>query len=174
MSAMESSLAVAFRHNSWANLRLLEFLASIDEAHLSAGGEAVYGSVLSTLQHAVGSEGFYYSSFGAELPGWGQPDDVPATLEQINFWAADMATRWEELLSRPIDAETWLEQKRADGSIRRMQAGVVLAQALHHSNVHREQVSHILTVLGVEVPDISGWRFGYDSGLIEVRRTESL
>jgi hypothetical protein len=40
-----------------------------------------------------------------------------------------------------------------------VRAGVMLAQALHHSNVHREQISAVLTGLGLTPPDISGWAY---------------
>jgi hypothetical protein len=48
----------------------------------------------------------------------------------------------------------------------------VLVQAIHHGNVHREQVSHVLTALGLEPPDTSGWRFGRESGNSAQRGTQ--
>jgi hypothetical protein len=45
-----------------------------------------------------------------------------------------------------------------------MKASVVLLQAIHHGNAHREQVSHVLTTLGLKAPDISGWAFARETG----------
>jgi uncharacterized damage-inducible protein DinB len=43
-------------------------------------------------------------------------------------------------------------------------AGVVVAQALHHGNAHREQICAILTSLGMEPPDIQPWGFADETG----------
>ncbi len=48
-----------------------------------------------------------------------------------------------------------------------MPAGIVLAQTLHHGNVHREQVCNVLTAQGLEPPDLSAWAFGYASGRMQ-------
>jgi hypothetical protein len=45
-----------------------------------------------------------------------------------------------------------------------VKAGVLIAQALHHANVHREQVSAVLTSLDLAPPDISGWAYGRATG----------
>jgi len=46
----------------------------------------------------------------------------------------------------------------------------MLAQTIHHSNVHREQICAIVTSLGLEAPDVSGWRFGKETGRIVPQR----
>jgi hypothetical protein len=66
------------------------------------------------------------------------------------------------MLADPFDSERRLDTRRS-----RIKAGVLMAQALHHGNVHREQVSAIMTSQGVEAPDISAWAYGRDSGGIE-------
>jgi hypothetical protein len=45
-----------------------------------------------------------------------------------------------------------------------VRAGTLLAQALHHANVHREQVSSIVTSLGIEPPDLDVWTYGTVTG----------
>ena len=45
-----------FRHNSWATLRLLEFLREVDPVLLEATAPGAYGSIRATLAHLVGAE----------------------------------------------------------------------------------------------------------------------
>ena len=45
-----------------------------------------------------------------------------------------------------------------------MAAGLLLLQAVNHATEHRSQIATILTQLGVEPPDMSGWRFFFDAG----------
>ena len=53
----------------------------------------------------------------------------------------------ERLLSEPVDAERVVVVD--DGALE-VRAGVIVAQALHHGNAHREQICAILTSLGIE------------------------
>jgi uncharacterized damage-inducible protein DinB len=157
-----------FAHNCWANLILLEYCAGLEPQHLLAKDSAIYGDVVSTMQHVVsGGEALYWSAFSGQPPEWTRRDDEPSTLEEVTGWARDMSTRWQELLSRPIPSV--VQRNRGDGSIVDMPASIVLLQAIHHGNVHREQISHVLTSLGLQPPDISGWRFGRDTGRFTVR-----
>jgi uncharacterized damage-inducible protein DinB len=116
------------------------------------------------LKHLVTSEGYYTSLFTGALPDWDASDYDDATLRQIEAWAGDVGSIWEQVLSRPISGDDPLQRPLPDGSMREVRAGVMLAQALHHSNVHREQISAILTDLGLTPPDISGWANGRETG----------
>jgi len=41
---------------------------------------------------------------------------------------------------------------------------VPIAQALHHGNVHREQICSVLTTLGLEPPDLQVWAYAEATG----------
>ena len=45
-----------------------------------------------------------------------------------------------------------------------MKGGPIVAQTIHHGNVHREQVSHVLTTLGIEAPDLSLYSYEREAG----------
>jgi uncharacterized damage-inducible protein DinB len=47
-----------------------------------------------------------------------------------------------------------------DGALE-VRAGIIVAQALHHGNSHREQICAVLTSLGVEPPDIQSWAYAW-------------
>jgi uncharacterized damage-inducible protein DinB len=123
-----------------------------------------YGSVLETLKHVVTSEGYYTSLFTGDLPGWDTSDYEHAGLDEVSAWALDTQALWEAVLSNSIDGDALLSRRQADGSTREVRTGVMLAQALHHSNVHREQISAVLTGLGLTPPNISGWAYGQETG----------
>jgi uncharacterized damage-inducible protein DinB len=86
-----------------------------------------------------------------------RPDD--ADLHELAAWAEEAGQLWERLLSEPVDAERVLVVD--DGALE-VRAGVIVAQALHHGNAHREQISAILTSLGTEPPDIQPWEHASD------------
>jgi uncharacterized damage-inducible protein DinB len=152
-------LLEAFRYSAWADRELIGFCRRLTPEQLRVQTTGSYGSILSTLQHQVGAESYYASFFGAAFPGWQWDDDVLPSLDQLAAWCGDLAAFWQELLAQPLEAATDLVR-----SSRHEPAGIVLVQALHHANVHREQVNMVLTALGIEPPDLDVWAFGVATG----------
>ena len=68
---------------------------------------------------------------------------------------------WMELLAEPFDADRVIVL--GEGTYQ-APAGVLVAQALHHGNAHREQVCAILTSLGLEPPDVQAWAYADATG----------
>lgn len=161
---MSEAILDAFRHNAWATRVLIEFCRGLDEEQLTTGAPGVYGSVIDTLKHLVTSEGNYTSLFTGTLPDWDTTDYEKASLGQVAAWATDSGSIWEAVLSRSIDGDALLKRRQADGSDEEVRAGVMLAQVLHHSNAHREQVSAVLTGLGLTPPNVSAWAYGRETG----------
>ncbi len=156
------------RFNCWATQALLEHCAALDESQLIAGAAGVYGSPIATLEHLLRAEAFYVSMFREDAPAWSRSDDTePVTIAVMQGWAVDLAATWEEVLAAPQDADRALSRRRRDGSVTQMPAGIVLAQTLHHGNVHREQVCSVLTSQGLEPPDLSAWAYGYATGRMQ-------
>jgi uncharacterized damage-inducible protein DinB len=161
---MSDPMLDAFRHNTWATRVLIEFCRGLDEMQLDAGSPGAFGSILETWRQLVTSEGYYTSLFLGSLPKWDTSDYDGIGLDQLAAWAAELEPMWESVLAAGIDGDAWLKRRRSDGSISEVRAGVMLAQALHHSNVHREQISAALTGLGLTPPDVSGWGYGRETG----------
>jgi uncharacterized damage-inducible protein DinB len=160
----------AFRHNAWATRVLIAFCRDLDEAALTASAPGVYGGVAETLKHLLTGESYYSSLFTGNLPAWDVQDEKPPTLSQLDAWNAEMESIWEKVLSAGVDGDTLLSRTRSDGTLTSVRAGVMLAQALHHSNVHREQISAVLTGLSLTPPDISGWAYGRAADRFRVQR----
>ena len=116
------------------------------------------------MHHLLSAEAAYWCFFSGHMPDWYQPEDQPATLTQLAAWERDIAACWDALALDDIDGEQIYERTRRDGSVTRMKGGPIVAQTIHHGNVHREQVSHVLTTLGIEAPDLSLYAYERETG----------
>ncbi len=156
---MNEALGELFDHNAWANRIMLEDCRELPDDVLAATDSAVYGNVLATMHHLLDAEAFYSGMFLGRFQPWHATNDRTPSVEEMLGWAADVASAWGEILSRPLDPNAVLVRKREGRPDRLHRAGLLLTQALHHGNVHREQVCHVLTSFGLEPPDVSAWRW---------------
>lgn len=157
---MNDALLEAFRHNSWATRRLLAFCRELSEEQLRSSATGTFGDILTTFNHFIRSEAAYLRRLSGSGPDWlegGQSTD----LGQLDSWVEETAERWEQFLAEPVDADqVFIVDDGANG----VRAGVIVAQALHHGNHHREQICAILTSLGFQPPDIQAWEYGWETG----------
>jgi uncharacterized damage-inducible protein DinB len=161
-ASVNGALLEAFRHNSWATRQLLAFCRDLSEEQLAASATGTYGSIRATFNHLVLSDGRYLRRLAGGAPAWvDRPDD--ADLDELAARAEQAGQLWERLLSEPVDAEGVVVVD--DGALE-VRAGVIVAQALHHGNAHREQICAILTSLGIEPPDIQSWEYAWATGRI--------
>jgi len=167
---MDGALLDPFRHHVWATRTLLEFCRSLPGEQLTgataAGG---YSTILETFHHVVMADARYLRRLRGEGPAWledsgmdpGDVDPDSLSLDELLAHAGDAAQLWEEFLAEPFDPERIL---LLDQGTFACPAGVIVAQALHHGSVHREQVCAILSGLGVEPPDLQPWAYAADTG----------
>jgi uncharacterized damage-inducible protein DinB len=160
---MSEAMLDAFRHNAWATRVLIDFCRALDESQLTATAPGVYGNILETLHHLITGESYYSSLFTGSLPAWDVKGAEMPTLDEMRAWNDEMAGTWETLLAAGVDGDRMLQRRRSDGSLAEVRAGVMLAQALHHGNVHREQICAVLTALDLTPPDVSGWAYGRET-----------
>ena len=151
------------RHNTWANVTILEFCRGLDPALLEAKAVGTFGTLYGTLQHVVGAEQWYVQLLTGELLG--RPrirrderhalDDLVTTTKAIGARALEVAATDD--VSRRIEMN--------EG--RTSTVGVILAQLVHHGNEHRTQATTILGANGIEPPPVSGWGYGRAAGISE-------
>ena len=157
-----SVLITLFAHNTWANVKLLDFCAGLDDAQLDATAIGGFGSIRDTLQHIIGAELSYVRRVNGKLPS--QPfsrDQFAgfAVLKDMARWAGDeilllaLSTR-EDTLVRQGDGQRMFQYRLAS----------LIVQALTHSTEHRTQIATIITQLGMEPPDMSGWQYMEETG----------
>lgn len=160
---MASALRDIFRHNAWANQRLIAFLTQLPPEQLEATSDAVYGNLRATMHHVFDGEVGYWSFFSKQVPSWFQPESEPVSLPKMAGWAYEMGKLWETTGVDQLDADAWVERERSEGRFIRLKTGILLAQTIHHGNVHREQVSHVLTTLGLDAPDLSLYAYAREA-----------
>lgn len=159
---MNEPLRDLFRHNAWATCKAIEACGSLTEEQLAATLGGTFGAPQDTLRHILGGESFYRSLFGLPQDYWTEWSSRFEELQASEMlpWAEKLGTSWEQLLAgKEIDTEKVFEQQRADGTVRQFRAGTLLIQAIHHGNVHREQICAIITSLGLEAPDLSAYAY---------------
>lgn len=163
---MTSSLVEIYRHNKWANGRLLDRCAELGEEQLDLSAPGTYGKVRDTLVHLVGAQQRYVAALldqgrpapleRGPFPGF---DALRAISSQsgealIQVALADPAGR-TLILTRPD------ETVRADPSH-------FLIQAVNHATEHRGHVVGILNQNGIETPELDGWAYSSEVGLLHI------
>jgi uncharacterized damage-inducible protein DinB len=157
-----SVLKKLFEHNTWANLKLLEFCEALSDEQLDATAVGGYGSIRDTLRHIIGAEVSYVSRVNDKLPSKPlSPDQYPEfnVLKDAARWAGD------ELLQLALSAreDTGVRQ-RPPRQLIEYKLSSLIVQAINHSTEHRTQIATILTQLGIEPPDMSGWSYMQEIG----------
>lgn len=157
-------LHVLFQHNAWANLKLLDFCETLTDEQLDSTAIGTFGSIRDTLAHIVRAEVGYVRRVNGKLPSEPLPRD-----QFPGFPDLKAAARWAspELLELALSAqadtlvrEEWPEQK----TVEQYRLASLMMQSLTHSTEHRTHVAAIITQLGLEPPDMSGWKYMEEIG----------
>jgi uncharacterized damage-inducible protein DinB len=151
-------LAEFFKHNLWANLRLLDACAGLTGAQLGATVPGTFGPLGATLVHLVAAEESYLARLAqAERPdrAWadGPFPGVAALRERASRnGEALVAAAQQETAARVLHG-TWRGERYA------LPVGMILLQAINHATEHRAHVATILSQLGIVPPDLDGWAY---------------
>jgi len=158
---MKEILLEAFRHHTWANKQLLAACRSLPHEQLRLPGTAAGTDrgILTILNHIIQSDRGYASRRG-DRPAWVENEDT-ADLDELERRADENAEVWERLLSQPLEASKLII---LDQGAYEAEQSVLVIQALHHGNAHREQICAVLTGLGIEPPDIQAWAYAEATG----------
>jgi len=151
------TLTRLFSHNLWANLLLLERCAALTDAQMESTAVGTYGSIHDILQHIANAERSYFTRISTGQR-YNRPADAPPmtlaeladSLRATGSGLIEWATKVGAADTVPID---W------DGTPREVPKTILLTQAINHATEHREQIKAIMTGLGIEPPDLSGWTY---------------
>ena len=161
---MSSHFVELFKHNRWANLRLLDWCGDLDAQLLKSSAAGTFGEVRPTLVHLVGAEERYVEY----LTGEQMPDDQRLQLDGpfpgIDTLRDRVAVSGERLidLAGSTPSDNVVRGKHLDGSPYALRSTTLLLQALHHAAEHRTHVMTAISQHGVEVPDTDGWSYGHE------------
>jgi uncharacterized damage-inducible protein DinB len=165
-----SVLTKLFQHNTWANLKLLDFCESLTDEQLDATALGCFGSIRDTLLHIVDGEVDYVNLANGKVP------PAPLAVGQLRgFPTLKEAARWagNELLQVAISAraDSIVHVDRPDEPVYEYPLSSFMVQVLNHSTEHRTQIATIITQLGLEPPSMSGWKYMREHGeLLEIQR----
>lgn len=154
-----------FKHNTWANLKLLEACEGLSEEQLGADIPGTFGSIKDTLLHIVGAEVGYVNRVVGRLPGEPPKEGEFPSFRQLKHDVAWCGTELLQL-AREVGPGDIVERVR-DGKKARYPLTALLTQAINHATEHRAQIATILTQQGIEPPDMSGWGYMVETGLYE-------
>jgi uncharacterized damage-inducible protein DinB len=147
-----------FEHNRWANDRLLDFCARLDDAMLDTSLAGHYGTIREMLWHIVRSEVTYHAVLTTPRPDERRLNESPipplADMIELNRKTGDLFIQ----CARDIPGDAILEGVRC-GEHYVISASVMFIQAINHATEHRTQISAILTLQGLEPPSLDGWTY---------------
>ena len=152
----ESTLVRLFEHNNWANEQMIQACSALSDEQLDAQPQsATKGSIRQTLVHLVAAQQAYLSLL--TLPVAARTRVVPAFSDLPELAAASgegLLALVREEPSNPLPPPL----QTTDNYL--VEPWVVMLQAINHAAEHREQISSLLTSLGVTPPDLDGWSYG--------------
>ncbi|MBA2370434.1 MAG: DinB family protein [Chloroflexi bacterium] len=158
------------RHNTWANLRLLELCGALPPEQLAWTTPGTFGTLNRTLHHIVAAEHGYLERLTGEPPpieveGRGKPLSGGWSMGELVERASSNGERMERLVSGGFDPLRVI----SDGTSR-VVAAIVAAQYVHHGSDHRAHAGTILGAHGVEIPldanedGLDLWGYGTTTG----------
>ena len=150
------TLTTLFSHNLWANLALVELCTPLSDEQLDSTLDGTYGSIRDTLVHIARGERSYLSRISTGQPYTGGN----AGLDSLALIRESLQTTGEAFIA-------WAPKVTADetvvvdwdGTLRDVPKTILLTQAINHATEHRTQIMTILTQLGIQPPELSGWEY---------------
>jgi uncharacterized damage-inducible protein DinB len=152
---MTATLGELFRHNRWANERLLEACRNLTDEQRAATVEGTYGELGYTLIHIARAESYYVKM----LTGWEPPVrwEIPGPWPGIDVLLERVRFTGDRLCEVAEEADPDALVDRGDVQV---PSSVLLVQAINHATEHRAHAATILTQLGIQPPQVDGWAFG--------------
>lgn len=160
------TLTTMFRHNLWANMRILERCAELNNEQLNTAISGTFGSIHGTLQHIVSAERSYFSRISTGEPHRRSNDEPPMTFEEMMESARISGTGFVEWAPKVQVEDTVLVNW--EGEPREVPKTIILTQVINHATEHRAQIMATMTQLGIQPPELDSWTFfnEYETSLL--------
>lgn len=160
---MSSGLTEVIGHNTWANRRLIEVCIKLTDEQLDTGAEGTFGTIRDTLVHIVEAEQYYLFRLTGEKADPPVEEGHWPGFELLRKRADENGERYERVIAEG-DPSRVIRWTTSQGEAAAMPVALFLVQAIHHGNEHRSQVATVLTRLGMEPPELSGWLYAIETG----------
>lgn len=151
----ENFLEKLFEHNNWANLQMIQACSALSDEQLDAEPQsATKGSIRRTLLHLVSAQQGYLSLLTIPVES---RLNVPPTFAELQE-SASISGEGLLALAKGEQKPLKPQLQTTDGYF--VEPWVVMLQVINHATEHREQISSMLSALGVTPPDLDGWSYG--------------
>jgi len=151
------TITTIFRHNLWANLRLLEECSDLNSEQLDATISGTYGSIHDTFQHIARSERSYFSRISTGRRYHHPEDAKPMSISEMMASVRETGIGLVEWAQKVQAEDTVLIDW--DGTPREVPKTIILNQVINHATEHRAQIMVILTQLGIQPPELDSWTY---------------
>jgi uncharacterized damage-inducible protein DinB len=150
-----SALLGPLSYDTWATLRLIEFVRDQPSDRRTWTVPGTYGSIEQTLGHIVGSEHYYVYRLTGEAPTVelkaAPTVDLGDLVERVQ-WCAE---RLERFYAKGFDEDAPAHKNPRDSPSPTL--GDIVTRLIWHGTEHRSQIATILGAHGVDVPDMCRW-----------------
>jgi uncharacterized damage-inducible protein DinB len=151
----EHLLVKLVEHNNWANSQIIQACSALSDAQLDAEPQSTtIGTIRQTLVHFVASQHGYLLLLTLPVEARRPISPTFAELQQ----AASISGEGFLALVRDASNYPTAQLQTTDGYF--VEPWVVMVQAINHATEHREQISSMLSALGVTPPNLDGWAYG--------------
>ena len=151
----QNVLEKMFAHNNWANLEVIRACSALTDEQLDAQPESTTkGTIRTTIVHLMSSQVGYLELLTLPLEKRSQDRRVQySELEE----AAKKSGEGYLTLTRGEAPLPEGQIQSSDGYL--FDPWVVMVQVINHGNEHREQISSMISALGIEPPGLDSWSF---------------
>ena len=147
-----------FGHHAWATFTLLDYCERLPPDQLRGTAPGTYGSILDTFVHLVAADQRYLVAFTGEPPAAPLREGDTPTLAELRPRFEASVRLWEGLLDRVGELDVTLRGRGGEPDVPHAQ-NLLMLQAIHHGNDHRTHICSVLSVLGLEAPEVDGWHY---------------
>jgi uncharacterized damage-inducible protein DinB len=160
MSDAQPILVELYRHNAWANARMVDACRDLLPDHLATELPGTYGRLDQTLVHLARAQGGYLRRLTDWQPGPEHELEYDEPFPGVERIASHLAYTGDRLIEVAAEADAGrVLEFEYEGRRERIDAWVVLLQAAYHATEHRQQIATILTHLGSEPPEPDLWAY---------------
>lgn len=156
---MDSLVVELYKHNHWANMRVLDLCEGLSDEQLDASAPGTYGSIRNTLMHIIGAQERYIARLTDQPRESTLREDQP--FPGFETLRAHAVTSGETLidLARDFDSSKILRGTWR-GAPYELPAVIPMMQAINHATEHRSHISSVLSQIGIQPPDTDVWAYG--------------
>ncbi len=162
---MTETLIDLFRHNQWANEKIVAFCRAQPDELLDKGVAGTYGTTRATLMHFLASEEWYlFRLTGKKFEDLLEEDDPFPGFDDLERRVKRSGEAVIEAARTTTYGPTYRTMSDEEGKVYEVNVPPVLVQVINHATEHRAHIMTTLSALGAGPIEIDAWRWGLATG----------